>query len=238
MKSYYPKILAIETATEACSVALLVGGEVIERYQIAPRDHGRLLLRMVDDLLSEAGLVVSQLDALAFGRGPGAFTGVRIATGVTQGIAFAADLPVAPISTLAALARGAWYEKGAHKVLAAIDARIQEVYWGSYQFDQQGNPTVVDDECVCSPSDVPLVAGDGWIGWGSGWNPYQDILSYKFMGKIIESISDVYPHARDIAHLAVSAVETGRLVSAEHALPVYLRDQVAEKSASNSNVKW
>lgn len=234
MTSDYPKILAIETATEACSVALLVGGEAIERYQIAPRDHGRLLLRMVDDLMSEAGLVVSQLDVVAFGRGPGAFTGVRIATGVTQGIAFAADLPVAPISTLAALARGAWVEKGAHKVLAAIDARIQEVYWGSFHFDHQGNPAVVDDECVCVPTSVPLVTGDGWIGWGSGWNPYQDILSNKFMGNITGIVSDVYPHASDIAYLAVAAVETGRLVSAEHALPVYLRDQVAEKSASKA----
>ena len=123
------KILALDTSTEACSAALLIDTEIHQRYEVAPREHGALILPMIETLLSEAGCAPTQLDALAFGRGPGAFVGVRIATGVAQGIAFAADLPVIPVSSLAAMAQSV--EHG--NVYSAIDARMNEVYWGAYR---------------------------------------------------------------------------------------------------------
>ena len=121
------KILAIETATEACSAALLVDNEIIDRFEVAPQKHGDLILTMVDELMNEAGVKLPQLDALAFGRGPGSFTGVRMATGVIQGLAFAVDLPVAPVSTLTALAHQTIDESEGRTVYAALDANSLHV---------------------------------------------------------------------------------------------------------------
>ncbi|NNJ83882.1 MAG: tRNA (adenosine(37)-N6)-threonylcarbamoyltransferase complex dimerization subunit type 1 TsaB, partial [Gammaproteobacteria bacterium] len=129
------KILAIDTATDACSVSLHMDGQYRDSHEIAPRKHAEILLPRIEALLSAAALSPRDLDALAFGRGPGAFTGVRIATGVIQGLAFGADLPVVPISSLHALAQGAWRERGEKNILAAFDARMGEVYWGAYQLD-------------------------------------------------------------------------------------------------------
>ncbi|MDM8563559.1 tRNA (adenosine(37)-N6)-threonylcarbamoyltransferase complex dimerization subunit type 1 TsaB, partial [Candidatus Marithioploca araucensis] len=132
------KLLAFDASSPACSCALYLDGEITERYEIAPRQHAALILPMADELLTEAGLKPIELEGIAFGRGPGSFTGLRIASGVAQGIAFAADIPVAPISSLATLAQAAYIENGAQKVLAAIDARMSEVYWGMYVIDKQG----------------------------------------------------------------------------------------------------
>ena len=141
------KILALDTATEACSAALLSGdGSVYERHDIAPRRHAELILPMVDGILTEAGLGLNDLDAIAFGRGPGAFTGVRIAAGVTQGLALGAGLPVIPVSSLAALAQPALGK--AAIVLPAIDARMGEVYWAAYESDQDGLVTALAGEQV------------------------------------------------------------------------------------------
>ena len=163
------KLLAIDTSTEACSAAVLIDGEIRERYRLAPREHTHLILPMIDELLRESDLKVGGLDAVAFGRGPGAFTGLRIAAGVVQGIAFGADLPVVPVSSLAALAQGGYRETGACRVLAAIDARIQEVYWAACEFDDAGQLQMIGDEVVCSPEQVPIPGGDDWHGVGSGW---------------------------------------------------------------------
>jgi tRNA threonylcarbamoyladenosine biosynthesis protein TsaB len=135
------KLLALDTATEACSAAVWVDGTVLERYELAPRRHAALILPMIEAVLAEANLSPLQLDAIAFGRGPGAFTGVRIAVGIAQGIAFAADLPVIPISTLAALALGAAQETGYSRIAAALDARMGEVYWGVYAVADGMTPT-------------------------------------------------------------------------------------------------
>lgn len=223
------KLLAIDTSTEACSAALLIDGEVLERYRLAPREHTRLILPMIDELLSEGGLKVGALDAVAFGRGPGAFTGLRIAAGVIQGIAFSADLPVAPVSSLAALAQGGYRETGASRVLAAIDARIQEVYWGAYRYDETGYMRLAGDELVCAPEQVPVPGGDDWYGVGSGWEVHLPRLQLRLAGMLSGWDAQRYPRAHDVALLGVAAVGRGEAVSAEHALPVYLRNEVAVK---------
>ncbi|MCW8941987.1 MAG: tRNA (adenosine(37)-N6)-threonylcarbamoyltransferase complex dimerization subunit type 1 TsaB, partial [Gammaproteobacteria bacterium] len=143
------KILAIDTATEACSAALYIESEapdagITSEYQLAPREHSRLILKMIDRLLSQAGIAVAELDAIAFGRGPGSFMGLRIAAGVVQGIAFAHDIPVIPVSTLKTIAQRAYELTGSKNVLAAIDARMDEVYWAKYSLT--GKQWVLDGE--------------------------------------------------------------------------------------------
>jgi len=222
------KLLAIETATEACSVALYIDGDVREDFRMAPREHARLVLGMADELLAEAGLKVTDLDALAFGRGPGAFTGVRIATSVVQGIAFAAELPVVPVSTLAALAQGGHREHGWTRIAAAIDARMNEVYWAIYECTE-GLVQPVEEEVVCPPQAVALPEGERWYGIGSGWLSYADALTERLGDRVSGALGEVYPHAQDIAVLAAEAISRGEAVSPEQALPVYLRDQVVHQ---------
>jgi tRNA threonylcarbamoyladenosine biosynthesis protein TsaB len=223
------RILAIETATEACSVALLLGHEVRERFEIAPRRHAALLLPHADALLAEAELVAWQLDAIAFGRGPGSFTGLRIAAGVAQGMAFGAELPVVPVSTLAALAQGAAREHGAQQVLAALDARMQEVYWGAYRCGAGGLVEAVGEEAVAAPAQVALPEGRGWSGAGSGWASYAALLAARCGLDAADIHADQQPHAADVARLAVALLQDGAAVPAERARPVYLRDKVADK---------
>lgn len=223
------KLLAIETATEACSAALSIDGEIHERFQIAPRAHTELILPMVDELMVEAGIGISQVDAMAFGRGPGAFTGVRIAVGVTQGIAFGADLPVVPISTLAALAQS----QDSDRVLAALDARMDEVYWGAYQRNSAGLMELLGEECVSPPTEVPLPESEGWFGVGAGWLAYETVLSERCANQLVTT-GDVFdgtalPRAREVAMLGVAGFDAGLAVSAEQAMPVYLRDKVTWK---------
>lgn len=219
------KLLAIETATDACSAALSIDGEIHERFEITPRGHTARLLPMIDELLAEAEVTIGQMDALAFGRGPGAFTGVRIAVGVAQGIAFAADLPVVPVSTLAALAQGAT----ADRVLAALDARMDEVYWGAYRRNAAGSMELDGEECVSAPSEVPLPEGEGWQGVGAGWMAYDEALSRQCAGQVESWDGSCFPHAHDVASLAVAGFLAGQAVNAEQALPVYLRDKVTWK---------
>lgn len=224
------KLLALETATEACSAALYLDGEITERYQVAPRGHTGLILPMVDELLAEAGLSPAQLDAVAFGCGPGAFTGVRIATGVVQGITYALELPVVPVSTLATLAQGARREFGWQRVAAAIDARMAEIYWGAFEDNGKGLMQPLGDEQVIAPQQVPLLVGEGWYGIGSGWQSYAETLGEVQQEAIVDSVGDYFPHARDVATLAVAAFKRGEALSAEQALPRYLRDNVAVKA--------
>ncbi|GMQ83969.1 MAG: tRNA (adenosine(37)-N6)-threonylcarbamoyltransferase complex dimerization subunit type 1 TsaB [Gammaproteobacteria bacterium] len=223
------RILAIEAATEACSAALLIDDTVHERFEVAPRQHVALMLPFVEALLSDAGTSLGQLDAVAFGRGPGSFTGVRIAAGITQGIAFGADLPVIPVSTLAALAQGAVREHGAAAVLAALDARMQEVYWGAFRSDAKGLVESVNEECVCAPENVECPQQDGWVGAGSGWDRYAGILAPRCSISATGIYAKQQPHAADVARLAARAFAQGEVLAPEQALPVYLRDNVAHK---------
>lgn len=223
------RILAIETATEACSVALLLQDEVQERFEIAPRQHASLLLPFVESLLAAAGIELNRLDALAFGCGPGSFTGLRIAAGMTQGLAFGADLPVVPVSTLAALAQGTVAATGAEAVLAALDARMQEVYFGAFRCDDNGLVDPVGGEVVCRPQAVEVPARDHWVGAGSGWDSYAEVLAARCSVVSADIHRDQKPHAADVARLAARALARGQIVSADEAIPVYLRDDVADK---------
>ncbi|MBL8250371.1 MAG: tRNA (adenosine(37)-N6)-threonylcarbamoyltransferase complex dimerization subunit type 1 TsaB [Candidatus Competibacter sp.] len=219
------RLLALDTSTEACSAAVLVDGAILERYELAPRRHAALILPMIDALLAEAGLDARRLDAVAFGRGPGAFTGVRIAAGIAQGIAFAADLPVVPVSTLAALASGASRETGRERIAAALDARMGEIYWGTYTV-YSGRVEISGEEGVGPPESVAAPAGV-WFGVGSGWRVYSAILARRLT--VDGWTGERWPRAGDIARLAADPGRRTAWVAAECALPVYLRNEVASK---------
>lgn len=220
------RLLAIDTTEETCSAALWYDGGVSERFELAARRHSELILPMVDGLLSAAGITLSQLDALAFARGPGSFTGVRIAAAVIQGLALAADRPVVPVSSLQALAQRGSREHGRAAWLSAFDARMGEVYWGAFRLDADGHVQPAGREQVCAPADVEVPAGDDWCGIGSGWDAYDEVLQ-QALGFAPALIVNQQVHARDVATLAVAAFADGHAVAADQAVPVYLRDDVA-----------
>jgi tRNA threonylcarbamoyladenosine biosynthesis protein TsaB len=224
------KLLALDTSGDACSAALLVDGLIISRYELAPRRHAEIVLPMFDELLQEAGATIAQLDAVAVGVGPGAFTGLRIAVGVVQGLAFAHDLPVVPISTLTALAQRGWREQGAQQVLAGFDARLQEVYWSACRLNEHEIMVAIDDEQVCRPEEVPVPDSGSWLGLGSAWLTYSEVLAPRLGEYCQQWLDDRGPHAHDIAMLGHQAFLAGRAVTAEQVLPVYLRNNVARKS--------
>lgn len=222
------KILALDTSTEACSVALSLDDAVTERFELGRR-HGERLLAMVEELLVESSLVLTQLDAVAFGRGPGSFTSLRIGAGVAQGLAFGADLPVVPVSSLATLAQGV----DAPKVLAVFDARMQQVYFGAYVRGGDGLVTLAGTEVVAGPAQVPLPEGAGWTGAGSGWDQYAELLHQRLAPNVSNSLQHRHPRARHVARLAMAAFQRGEAVAPEKALPVYVRDDVAVAKQGN-----
>ncbi len=217
------KILAIDTSTEACSCALHIDGETQARSQLAPQQHTKLILPMADELLAEAGIKPNQLDGLAFGKGPGSFTGLRIACGVVQGIAFAVDIPVAPISSLATLAQAAYIESGNKHVLATIDARMEEIYYGYYILNEQKIMQCEIADQVAKPNNISLPSTEQWYGTGSGWI-YAEILTNN-LGTLLQNYTiDKYPQANAMISLALESFKQGEVVSAENVNPVYLRD--------------
>ena len=224
------RILALDTSTEACSVALKLGDEVVENFQLQPRKHTQLLLPMVEEILAEAGIGLNQLDAIAFANGPGSFTGLRIATGVVQGLAFGADLPVIPVTTLETLALTAFREHYAHYIISSLDARMGEVYWGAYHWNGQGFDCLSVPE-VIAPDQVALqnpVDDADWVGAGSGFQ-LLDQFSPVMQSLVQQTYPEMLPQAGDIARLAELYWHQGKTVSAEEAMPVYLRDNVAFK---------
>ena len=220
------KILALDTSTAACSVALWIDGSISEKFELGAQ-HSQRILSMVEEVLIEAGLTLSVLDALAFGRGPGSFTGLRIGAGVVQGLGFAADLPVVPVSSLAALAEG----EQRPQVLAALDARMSQVYWAAYQRGADNRLELVGRELVAAPHELPAPESSGWWGSGSGWDVYSQQLLERWPNRIAGWSARSFPRARDIAILGAVGVAAGEALAAERALPVYLRDDVAKKSA-------
>jgi tRNA threonylcarbamoyladenosine biosynthesis protein TsaB len=220
-----PRLLAVDTATEACSVALGNSGRIVEQHIYGPREHMQQLLPMIEALLDDAGVSLRDVDAIAFGRGPGSFTGVRIGLGVVQGLAFATGLPLIPVSTLATLAQSAVTDalRPGDRILAAIDARMDEVYWGWFELDGEGYVVAVSDEHVSLPERVDSpVADSSWIGVGSGW---------RHAGRLPAGAraidAGLLPHASALLQLALPLWEQGAVVGAEEAVPVYLRDDVA-----------
>ncbi len=217
------KILALDTATERCSVALRIDGATIERQIETPRGHADLILPMVRDVLSEAGVSLNQLDGLAYGRGPGGFTGVRIAIGVAQGLAFGADLPTVGVSNLAAVAQQVAAD-GA-RILVCMDARMQEVYWGVFGSEARtGRVLSVGPERVGPPAGVDVDPSDLTIAIGTGFSAYP-LLAERFDALPIHA--QALPRAKEIAFIAESELERGRGQPASHAQPVYLRNNVA-----------
>lgn len=224
------KLLALETSTEACSAALFLNGVVTERYQLAPQQHNKLILPMIESLLAEAGLQLNQMDALAFGRGPGSFTGVRIATGVIQGLALGADLQVAPVSTLAAMAQQAFAETTDNFAFPCIDARMGEVYWGVYRRNDEGFAELVGEEAVTDAGAVVFPEEAVGYAIGSGWGTYESVLRGRLgEDRVAGVLEGRFPRAAWIARLGAEIFRRGECVAAEDAQPVYLRDKVAKK---------
>lgn len=222
-------LLAIESATESCSAAVLVGENLFAHGELAPRRQAELLLPMCEALLTQAGIRRRDLDAVAVGCGPGAFTGVRLAISVAQGIALALDVPVVPVSSLAALALQA-PDSGA-AILALIDARMGEVYAGTFRRTADGLVEPITAEWVGDPAALELPDASAWNVIGSGWPAFRDVLAARLPGEPLWADGARYPQAPDIARLAAARALAGKGVAPEHALPVYLRDKVALTSA-------
>lgn len=220
-----PTILSIDTTTNACSCALTVAGEIAERFDIIPRQHASRLLPMIDSLMADHGLTYEALDAVAFGQGPGSFTGLRIAAGVAQGIAFGADVPVIPVSSLASLACQAAQDSGL--VFACLDAKIDEIYWGFYRYNGP-LPELVGIEGLCKPEQLPGTLPDAsvpLIGIGSGL-AFVERMPALYRDRLDTALADRYPRAGTIARLALTGFDAGQLLSPEAVTPVYLRDKV------------
>jgi len=225
------RILAIETSTEYCSVALWQDGALNERCERVGQKHSEVLLGMVDGVLRDAGCTVQEVEGIAFGKGPGSFTGVRIACGVAQGLAFGADLKVVGVCTLHALAEAT----GQDKVIAALDARMGELYFAAYE-KRDGAWRTVIEPCLCTAQSAPAVAGSGWFGCGSGFAldsptptppPEGEGLKVRYGAQLCGVEAQAVPQAAAIARLAVPEFAQGHAVDAAQALPLYLRDKVA-----------
>jgi tRNA threonylcarbamoyladenosine biosynthesis protein TsaB len=221
------KILAIDTATEGCSVALLHDETVIERFAITPRGHADRVLDMVRDVLAEGQLSLAQLDAIAFDRGPGSFTGVRIGCSVAQGFGFAVDLPLVGVSSLQALAAVALREHAhANHVCAMIDARMNEIYAGCYVREERV-PQLLGEEVVLPAGQLVLPnAEPAWLAAGTGWSAYRTDFSNELYQQVSAGDGAALPHAAEVAQLAVFAFNAGEAIAAELAHPTYLRDRV------------
>lgn len=217
-------LLAIDTSTEACSASLCIGEEIFTRFEIAPRLHAEIILPMVHELLEEQKLSLHDLDAIAFGRGPGAFTGVRIAAGVVQGLAYSAGLPLIPVSSLATLAQSVAAEHPF--ICAAFDARMNEIYYGFYQVQDNGCVGLIAEENVIAPEKLTIPADNIYYGIGTGWDSYAELLAQRFKGSLNGFQASVFPSAEHMIPLAKELLEEQQTVSAASAYPVYLRNKV------------
>jgi tRNA threonylcarbamoyladenosine biosynthesis protein TsaB len=220
------KVLAFDTSTEYCSLALWFDGEILNREVLAGQRHSELLLPLLHELLEEAGLTLAQMDGIVFGAGPGSFTGLRIACGVAQGLAFGMNLPVIGISTLEALAQ----QTGDANVIVAIDARMGEIYHASYTKSVDGWQ-VVSEPSLCRPQQAPMISGSNWTGCGSGFAKYDETLRSRYQGSIGRIAGDFSPRAREMVQLAVPRFLGGLAVDPADAAPLYIRNKVALKES-------
>ena len=222
------KLLALDTATEACSAAIWVDGVIHAHFEIAGRDHTKRLLPVVAEVLAQAGLRYSQLDGLVCGVGPGSFAGVRIGVAFAKGVALAQELPVVGVSSLALLAQRALSANGAERALVAIDARMGEVYFQPFERDEGGVAQVVGDAVVAAPGAVPLPCASGpWRAAGTGWGAYEAVLRARLACEISHVDGEALPQAAHAFALAVPIFERGAAQVADLLQPIYLRNNVA-----------
>ncbi len=217
-----PVILALETSSELCSVSLRVGESTTSREEQAGQKHSELLLPMIHDLLDAAHLRVADLDAIAFGAGPGSFTGLRIGCGVVQGLAFAAGCPVVPVGSLEALAEAA----DGQRVVVCTDARMGQIYHGAYERKDQMWQAIAPPS-LCNPDQVPQLPGNDWIGCGSGFERYRELLDDQYKAQLVDVKTGVVACADEIVSLGAEYLAAGHSVSCTEAVPVYVRDKVA-----------
>ncbi|HEU0187348.1 MAG TPA: tRNA (adenosine(37)-N6)-threonylcarbamoyltransferase complex dimerization subunit type 1 TsaB [Gallionellaceae bacterium] len=219
-------VLAIETSTEYCSVAIWRDGTVSERFEQVGQKHSQVLMGMIDELLRDAGCTLQDMHGIAFGKGPGSFTGVRIACGVAQGLALGAALPVVGVNTLLAVAHASQKPR----VIVALDARMAEVYFAVYE-QRAGAWHARVEPCLCLPQDAPAVAGNDWHGAGSGFAVHGEVLAARYAGQLAEVDAQCVPRAAAIAELAAPQFADGNGMDAALAMPLYLRDKVALKTS-------
>jgi tRNA threonylcarbamoyladenosine biosynthesis protein TsaB len=219
-------LIALETSTEYCSLAVLRGAKVFERSFHAGQRHSELALPALRELLQQAGLDMQAIEGIAYGAGPGSFTGLRIACGIAQGLALARNLPVAGIGTLLALAE----DCGANKVIACLDARMGEVYHAAYR-KSGGKWIEMHAPALYRPHGVPQVEGRDWVGCGSGFRVHAAALAQCYDGKISRTDADAIPNAAAMLRLAQPVFAAGQGVDAAAAVPIYVRDKVALKTS-------
>ena len=220
-------IIAFDTSTEYCSLALWLDNKLQHKAIHAGQRHSELLLPMLQEILVENNLGLNQLDGFAFGAGPGSFTGLRIACGVAQGLAYATERPVTGIGTLKALAQ----RVNNNKVVIALDARMGEIYHAAYEKKDADVWETTSEATVCLPNHAPSLTGNGWIGCGSGFDLYHKELSEHYSGQVDHIYHGLYPHAREIAQLAARQFSNASVVDPAYATPIYVRNKVALKES-------
>jgi len=223
-----PKILAIDTATSACSVALQIDNEIIEYYEVTPKQHSTLILPMIQDVLKIANLRLNELDAIAFGHGPGSFTGVRLAASITQGLCFGANIPAIGISTLQAIAERAFREKKVNNVLVACNAYMQEIYFAAYIKNNDGFMEAVIPDMISKAENLCLpkkLAEYEWYAAGDAWEQYNIQIKHN-----IEKENIIYPSAKDIVILARAKFKRGEILKTTEITPVYLQNNLYNKT--------
>jgi tRNA threonylcarbamoyladenosine biosynthesis protein TsaB len=225
-------ILALDTSSDWCSAALLRGAATTTRAEQAVQRHSELILPMIDELLSEGGLALHGLDAIAFGAGPGSFTGLRIACGVAQGLAFGAGLPVVPVGTLEAMAEAV----GEPRMLCALDARMDEIYLAAYE-RSAGRWDCIVAPSLCPVSEAPPLDGEGWTGCGSAFAVHGEALRVRYAHLLCAARPEVFAHAREIAAIAARALAEGGGIDPDQAAPLYVRDKVAMTVAERRAAK-
>lgn len=223
-------LLAFDTSTEAFSIATSRDDVVTEEFFVPEQKHTEILLAGIEKALQDSSLSFAELDALVYGRGPGAFTGVRLAVAVAQGLGFSTDLPVVGVSSLAAVAQQVYADTGHRKVIVALDARMSEVYCAAYEFSTAGEAHCVVSEQVCEPGSLAIPDSGGWVSAGTGWSAYAEEFSMAVQDVIELHTEILYPRASAMLALAARDLNDGLATSAAAAVPVYLRNDVAKKS--------
>ncbi|MSQ70257.1 MAG: tRNA (adenosine(37)-N6)-threonylcarbamoyltransferase complex dimerization subunit type 1 TsaB [Betaproteobacteria bacterium] len=227
-------LLAIETSTEYCSLAVASGDSVWARHELAGQRHAETILQAIRELLTSAGLAIADIEGIAYGAGPGSFTGLRVACGVAQGLAMAGDIGVVGIVSLLAVAE----QSGARRAICCIDARMGEVYHAAYRRNADDSWTELIPPRVCRPDAVPPVhdadSEGSWSGCGSGFLAYRDILELRYAGQLVSIVPDALPTASAMLRLAKPRFDAGAAREPGSAIPVYIRDRVALKTSERA----